>query len=114
MNEPTEKSAKQELFLSDGAQSAMNEIRGIFASCKGPKDLSQMFHTVVLACQIHRYTSTPMAELQVSSMDQMIPQAMTQIGNVFAATQGTINVWETRDAIVRATQIYRYQEEQGR
>ena len=114
MNEPAEKSAKQELFLSDAAQSAMNEIRGIFASCKGPKDLSQMFHTVVVACQIHRYTSTPMAELQVSSMDQMVPQAMTQIGNVFAATQGTINVWETRDAIVRATQIYRYQEEQGR
>jgi len=114
MNLPTEKPVNQELYLSDAAQAAMNEIRGIFTSCKGPKDLSQMFHTVIVACQIHRYTPTAMTELQMSTMDQMVSQAMAQIGNVFAATDGRINVWETRDAIVRATQIYRYQEEQGR
>ena len=43
----------------------------------------------------------------------MIQQAMSQIGRLFEETQGRIDVMETRDAIVRATQIYRYQEEQG-
>jgi hypothetical protein len=101
------------LYLSDGARAAMTEIEGIFASTKGPKDLSQMFHTVIIACQIHRYTSTPMSELEISSSQQMVQQAMSQIGRVFEETQGRIDAMETRDAIVRATQIYRYQEEQG-
>ena len=114
MVKPAEQSANQELYLSDAAQAAMNEIRGIFASCKGPKDLSQMFHTVILACQIHRYTSTPMVELAISSMDEMVTQAMSQVRNVFVTTDRRIDIWETRDAIVRATQIYRYQEEQHR
>ena len=101
------------LYLSDGARAAMKEIEGIFASTKSPQDLSQMFHTVIVACQIHRYTSTPMSELEISSSQQMVQQAMSQIGRVFEETQGRIDVMETRDAIVRATQIYRYQEEQG-
>ena len=101
------------LYLSDGARAAMTEIEGIFASTKDPKDLSQMFHTVIIACQIHRYTSTPMSDLEISSSQQMVQQAMSQIGRVFEDTQGRIDVMETRDAIVRATQIYRYQEEQG-
>jgi hypothetical protein len=104
---------KSELYLSDGARSAVEEIRNIFVGTKGPSDLAQMFHTVIVACQIHRYTSTPMLELEMSSTDHMLEQAMGQIGRVFAETQGRIDVWETRDAIVRATQIYRYQEEQG-
>jgi hypothetical protein len=43
----------------------------------------------------------------------MVQEAMAQIGQLFAETQERINVWETRDAIVRATQIYRYQQEHG-
>lgn len=95
--------------LSDAARAAMREIQVILASTKGPKDLAGMFHIVILACQIHRYTATPMSELRISTQQNMVQQAMRQIGCVFADTQGRIDVWETRDAIVRATQIYRYQ-----
>jgi hypothetical protein len=105
--------ASTELYLSDGARAAMREIEGIFLSTKGSNDLAQMFHTVIVACQIHRYTNAPMVELPISSTKQMVQQAMSQIGRVFGETQGRINVMETRDAIVRATQIYRYQEEHG-
>jgi len=105
--------ASTELYLSDGARAAMREIEGIFLSTKGPEDLAQMFHMVIIACQIHRYTTTPMVELPISSTKEMVQQAMSQISRVFQETQGRINVMETRDAIVRATQIYRYQEEHG-
>jgi hypothetical protein len=101
------------LYLSDGARAAMREIEGIFGSTHGPQDLANMFHTVILACQVHRYTSSPMSELKASSVPQMVQDAMGQVGQIFAETQGKINVWETRDAIVRATQIYRYQQEHG-
>ena len=100
--------------LSREAQTALQEIQGIFQSTLGPDDLARMFSTVIAACQIHRYTRTPMAPLQITSTDRMVQQAMRQVEQVFADTQGRINVWETRDAIVRATQIYRYQEEQSR
>ena len=100
--------------LSDAARAAMQEIQTIFASTKGPKDLARMFHVVTLACQIHRYTSTPMSELRISTPQSMVQQAMRQIGCVFADTQERIDVWETRDAIVRATQIYRYEADQSR
>ena len=89
----------------------MEEIKNIFTSTKGLKDLAQMFHTVIVACQIHHYTTTPMKELPITSKSEMVQQAMGQIGGVFTETEGRIQVWETRDAIVRATQIYRYQEE---
>jgi hypothetical protein len=100
--------------LSPEARLALQEIRGILQSTYGPEDLREMFHTVIIACKIHRYTRTPMSELVVTGTDQMIQQAMAQIERVFIDTQGIIDVWETRDAIVRATQIYRYQEEQSR
>jgi hypothetical protein len=109
-----QKGTTTELYLSDRAQSAIREIEGIFMLTNSPKDLAQMFHTVILACQIHRYTSVPMIELQISSTGEMIQQAMSQIRNLFAETQERIDVMEMRDAIVRAAQIYRYQEEQGR
>lgn len=101
------------LYLSDEARSAMREIEGIFGSTHGPQDLANMFHTVILACQVHRYSSSPMSELQPSSVPLMVQEAMNQVGRIFAETAGKINVWETRDAIVRATQIYRYQQEHG-
>lgn len=100
------------LSLSEEARSAMREIEGILGSTHSPEDLAQMFHTVIVACQIHRYSQT-LSELQLSSLPQMVQDAMGQVGRVFAETQGKINVWETRDAIVRATQIYRYQQEHG-
>lgn len=99
------------LQVSDAAHSAMQEIQNILGSTHSPQDLAEMFHTVIVACKIHRYTSTPMTELQISTTGAMVQQAMAQIGQVFAATQDRIDVWETRDAIVRATQIYRYQQE---
>jgi hypothetical protein len=108
-----DKPPNQRLYLTEAAQAAMQEIRNIFASTKGPEDLAQMFQIVIIACQIHHYTSTPMTELEMSSLDLMVQQAMSQVGQIFAETQGRIDVWETRDAIVRATQIYRYQEEQN-
>lgn len=104
----------QPFRLSSNAQLALYEIRGIFESAFGPEDLQNLFHTVSLACQIHCYTKTPMRDLTISSLDRMVHQAMAQVEKVFADTQGHIDVWETRDAIVRATQIYRYQEEQAR
>jgi hypothetical protein len=103
-----------QLFNSPGAQAAMNEIEGIFRANKGPQDIAAMFHTVIRACQIHRYATTPMTELVIGQpAEYMVQQAMSQIGRVFAETQDQIPVWETRDAIVRATQIYRFQEENG-
>jgi hypothetical protein len=102
------------VYLSHEARLAMQEIRGILESAFNPDDLRQMFHTVIAACQIHRYTLSPMQDLTLSTQDRMVQQAMVQVERVFADTQGRINVWETRDAIVRATQIYRYQEEQSR
>jgi hypothetical protein len=99
------------LQVSDGARAVMQEIQNILGSTHSPQDLAQMFHTVIVACKIHRYTATPMTDLQMSTTGAMVQQAMAQIGQVFAATQDRINVWETRDAIVRATQIYRYQQE---
>jgi hypothetical protein len=99
------------LVVSGDAQVAINEIEGIFRASKGPEDIAAMFHTVIVACQIHRYTTTPMTELARGAPGDMVQQAMSQITGIFAQTQGQIPVWETRDAIVRATQIYRYQEE---
>jgi hypothetical protein len=99
------------LFVSDAARSAIQEIRNIFLSTKGPSDLANMFKTVIAACQIHKYTDKPMQELTLSSTGEMVQRAMAQIEDVFAQTGGKIDAWETRDAIVRATQIYRYQEE---
>ena len=101
------------LYLSEEARAAMREIEGILGSTHSPQDLAQMFHTVIIACHIHRYSQTPMSELRLSSVPQMVQNAMGQVGRIFAETQGKINVWETRDAIVRATQIYRYQQEHG-
>ena len=110
----TQKVTGTELYLSDRAREAIREIERIFLLTKGPKDLAQMFHTVIIACQIHRYTSAPMVELEISSTQQMVRQAMSQIERLFGETQGRIDVMETRDAVIRATQIYRYQEEQDR
>jgi hypothetical protein len=110
-NLPEQKVRGNNFQVSDAARSAMQEIQNILSSTYSPQDLAQMFHTVVVACKIHRYTVTPMEELQISTTGPMVQQAMAQIGRVFADTQGRINVWETRDAIVRATQIYRYQQE---
>jgi hypothetical protein len=110
-NLPEQKVRGNNFQVSDAARSAMQEIQNILSSTYSPQDLAQMFHTVVVACKIHRYTVTPMEELQVSTTGAMVQHAMAQIGRVFADTQGRINVWETRDAIVRATQIYRYQQE---
>jgi hypothetical protein len=106
----TEK-AGTKLVVSGGAQAAINEIEGIFLANKGPQDIAAMFHTVIVACQIHRYTTTPLKELALGAPGDMVQQAMSQITGIFAQTQGQIPVLETRDAIVRATQIYRYQEE---
>lgn len=106
----TEK-AGTKLVVSGDAQAAINEIEGIFRANKGPQDIAAMFHTVIVACQIHRYTTTPLKELALGAPGDMVQQAMSQITGIFAQTQEQIPVWETRDAIVRATQIYRYQEE---
>jgi hypothetical protein len=97
--------------VSGDVRAAINEIGGIFRANKGPQDIAAMFHTVIIACQIHHYTTTPMTELAIGAPGDMVQQAMSQITRVFAQTRGQIPVWETRDAIVRATQIYRYQEE---
>jgi len=110
---PTTQVRHPGLFTSPDVQAAIQEIEGIFRANKGAQDIAAMFHTVIIACQIHRYTTTPMAELAIGSPSEMVQQAMNQVARVFAETQGRIPVWETRDAIVRATQIYRYQEEGG-
>jgi len=104
---------KPVLSISPDVQAAMDEVEGIFRANKGAQDIASMFHTVIVACRIHRYATTPMTELAIGSPGDMVQQAMSQIGRVFAETQGRIPVWETRDAIIRATQIYRYQEEGG-
>jgi hypothetical protein len=103
----------QQQLVSGEAQAALQEIRNIFLSAKSPADLADMFNTVIVACQIHRYSSSPMKALAITSTENMVQNAMAQVENVFLQTQGRIDVWETRDAIVRATQIYRYQEEQS-
>ena len=110
---PTTQTRHPGLFISLDVQAAIQEIEGIFGANKGAQDIAAMFRTVIAACQIHRYTTTPMTELAIGSPSDMVQQAMSLIGRVFAETQGRIPVWETRDAIVRATQIYRYQEEGG-
>jgi hypothetical protein len=97
--------------LSAASRAALNEINGIFKATYSPSDLSEMFHTVSLACFIHRYSRQRMPDLQAKTHDTMVQEAMDRVRQIFLATQDSINPWETRDAIVRATQIYRYQEE---
>ena len=108
---PSAETVGTKLVVSGDAQAAIKEIDGIFRANKGPQDIVAMFHTVIVACQIHHYTTTPMKELVIGPPRDMVQEAMSQIAAIFAQTEGQIPVSETRDAIVRATQIYRYQEE---
>ena len=99
---------KREISVGEG----LGEIEAIFASAKSPQDLAAMFKVVAMACKVHKYCPD-VAQLQIADLPTMVNQAMAQVSRVFAATQGRYPNWETRDAIVRACTIYRYQEENG-